>query len=78
MPALLAALVESLEDDHVDLVDLRRAGGLPRYRSARDGLLVYESAAGQFDLHRLQAVRFWCENTAVFERGYGEVLEALP
>ena len=27
VPALLAALVEALEDDHVDLVDLRRAGG---------------------------------------------------
>ena len=59
-------------------MDLRRAGGLPRYRFARDGLLAYESAAGLFDLRRLQAVRFWCENTAVFERGYGEVLEALP
>lgn len=78
VPALLAALVEGLEDDHVDLVDLRRAGGLLRYRSARDGLLVYEAAAGLFDRHRLQAVRFWCENAAVFERGYDDVLESLP
>ena len=78
LPALLAALVEGLQDDRVDLVDLRRAGGLLRYRAARDGLLVHETAAGLFERHRLQAVRFWCENTAVLERGYDEVLESLP
>lgn len=78
VPTLLATLVEALEDERVDLVDLRRAGGLLRYRAARDGLPLYEAAAGLFDRYRLQAVRFWCENTAVFERGYDEVLEALP
>lgn len=74
---LLAALVEAIEDDHVDLVDLRRASGLLRYRAACDGLLVYEATVDRFDQFRLQAVQFWCDNAPVFERGYEEVLEAL-
>ncbi len=74
---LLACLVEAIEDDHVDLVDLRRAGGLLRYRAACDGLLVYEATVGRFDQYRLQAAQFWCDNAPVFERGYEEVLEAL-
>ena len=77
VPGLLAALVEALEDDHVDLVDLRRASGLLRYRAACDGRLVHEATEGLVDRYRLEAVRFWCENATVFERGYDEVLEAL-
>ena len=77
MPALLAALVEVLDDDHVDLVDLGRAGGLLRYRAACDGLLVYEARPDLFDGYRFQAARFWCDNAPLFERGYEEVLEAL-
>ena len=77
IPALLAALVEALGDDRVDLVDLGRAGGLLRYRAARDGRLVHEASAGLFDRYRLDAARFWCENAPVFEVGYDEVLESL-
>lgn len=77
-PGLLAALVEALENDRVDLVDLGRASGLLRYRAACDGLLVYEAAPDLFDRYRLQAAHFWCDNASVFERGYEDVLEALP
>ena len=77
VPALLAALVEALQDDRVDLVDLRRAGGLLRYRAARDGRLIHESAADLFDRYRLEAARFWCDNAPIFERGYDEVLDSL-
>ena len=77
IPGLLAALVEGLEDERVDLVDLRRASGLLRYRAACDGLLVYEATVDRFDRYRLQAARFWCDNALVFERGYEEVLETL-
>ena len=74
---LLAALVEVLGDDDIDLVDLGRASGLLRFRAARDGLLVYESAPGAFDRYRLAAASFWCENAPIFERGYEETLKAL-
>ena len=77
VPALLAALVEVLQDDRVDLVDLRRAGGLLRYRAACDGRLVHEAAADLFDLYRLEAAGFWCDNAPIFERGYDEVLASL-
>ncbi len=78
VPALLAALVETLGDDRIDLVDLRRSGGLLRYRAACDGCLVHEASVGLFDRYRLEAARFWCENAPVFERGYDEVLASLP
>ena len=78
VPALLAALVEALGDHRIDLVNLDSAGGLLRYRAARDGRLVHEASVGLFDRYRLEAVRFWCENAPVFEAGYDEVLESLP
>lgn len=77
VPGLLAALVEVLGDDNVDLVDLDRTTGLLRFRSSRDGVLVHESESGLFDRYRLDAARFWCENASVFEQGYQETLEAL-
>lgn len=77
VPGLLAALVEHLGDDDIDLVDLDRASGLLRFRSACDGVLSYESEPGVFDRYRLEAAGFWCENSTVFERGYAATLEAL-
>ena len=77
VPALLAALVEVLDNDHIDLVDLGRASGLLRYRAACDGLLVYEARSDLFDRYRLQAAQFWCDNAPVFQLGYEDVLEAL-
>ena len=77
VPGLLAALVEVLDNDRVDLVDLGRASGLLRYRAACDGLPVYEATSDLFDRYRLQAAQFWCDNAPVFERGYEEILETL-
>ena len=77
VPALRAALVEVLDNDHIDLVDLGRASGLLRYRAACDGLLVYEARSDLFDRYRLQAAQFWCDNAPVFQLGYEDVLEAL-
>ena len=77
VPALLAALVDVLHDDRVDLVDLRRASGLLRYRAACDARLVYESAADLFDGYRLEAARFWCDNAPILKPGYDEILESL-
>ena len=78
VPGLLAALVETLDSDRVDLVDLRSAGGLLRYRAAREGRLVYEAVADLFDRYRLDALRFWSDNSRLFERGFDDVLESLP
>lgn len=74
---LLAALVEILGDDNIDLVDLDRTTGLLRFRSSCDGVLVHEARPGLFDRYRFDAVRFWCENAALFRQGYEETLEAL-
>lgn len=78
VPSLLAALVEALGDDRIDLVNLRSAGGLLRYRAARDGRLVHEASADLFDRYRLEAARFWCDNAPVLEPAYDELLESLP
>ena len=78
LPALLAALVEVLGNDRIDLVDLRTAGGLLRYRAARDGRLVHEASASLFDRYRLEAARFWCDNAPVLDPAYDEILESLP
>ena len=77
-PATLRArLVESLGTDRVDLVDLERAGGLLRYRAARDGQLVFEARRGVGDRFRLDAALFWCDATSVLQRGYEDVLAEL-
>lgn len=75
--ALRAALTLALGTDAVDLVDLGRAGALLRYRAARDGRALFESAAGVFDDFRVQAATFWCDAQPVLVRAYGRVLEDL-
>lgn len=75
--ALRARVVESVGTDRVDLVDLERAGGLLRYRAARDGQLVFEFRPGVGDRFRLEAARFWCDAAPVLQRGYEDVLAEL-
>ena len=74
---LLARCVEALGTDRVDLVDLRRANGLLRYRAARDGQLVFEARRGVDDRFRLDAALFWCDAASVLQRGYEDVLAEL-
>ena len=78
VPALLAAIVEIVGSDRVDLVDLQRASGLLRYRAARDGLLVYEAHPRLAERFRLDAAQFWCDAAPVLRRGYEGVLAELP
>ncbi len=78
VPGLLAGLIEAVGNDRVDLADLARASGLLRYRAARDGRLLFESSRGRYDRFRLEAIRFWCDVGPMLQRGYDEVLEALP
>jgi predicted nucleotidyltransferase len=73
----LGALVERVHNDRVDLVDLRRAGGLLRYRAARDGRVLHEARPGLADEFRLQAIDFWCDVGPLLQRGYDRVLAEL-
>jgi predicted nucleotidyltransferase len=75
---LLAAVVTAVGSDKVDLVDLQRAGGLLRYRAARDGYTVFEVSPDLADRFRLDAATFWCDAEPVLRRGYDEVLAELP
>jgi predicted nucleotidyltransferase len=76
--ALLGALVTVVGSDRVDLVDLRRAGGLLRYRAARDGQTVFEATEGLADRFRLEASDFWCDAAPALLRGYDRLLAELP
>lgn len=70
-------LVLILKTDRIDLVDLSRAGGLLRYRAARDGLVLLESRKGEFEKFCFQAVDFWCEMGSIIQKEYDNLLESL-
>jgi hypothetical protein len=75
---LLGALVTTVGTDRVDLADLQRASGLLRFRAARDGRTVFETAPGVADHFRIEAATFWCDAAPVLLRGYESVLAELP
>ena len=74
---LLATLVLTCETERVDLVDLRRAGGLLRYRVARDGRTVVERNPGSVNRFTLEAADFWCDAGPLLEREYEALLASL-
>jgi predicted nucleotidyltransferase len=75
--ALTSDLVDALGTDKVDLVDLDRAGGLLRYRAARDAIIVHEAPPSAYGRFWHAAVSFWCDARPVLERGYDRVLDEL-
>jgi predicted nucleotidyltransferase len=75
--SLLDQFVAGVGTDHVDLVDLRRASGLLRYRAARDGQVLLEARRGLADAFRLEAAQFWCDAGPVLQQGYEDVLAEL-
>ena len=58
-------------------MDLARAGGLARYRAARDGLLIYESEEGVFERFWFESVRFWLDARDVLDPSYDAVLASI-
>lgn len=74
---LIADLSAALSTDDVDLVDLDRAGGLLRYRAARDGVPIYEAQPRAFERFWLAAVSFWCDARHVLEPSYDAILERI-
>jgi predicted nucleotidyltransferase len=77
LPALVARFTEILGTDEVDVVDLRRASALLRYRAAREGIPVLERPSGEFQRFQLAAVQFWCDTETVIRRAHDDVLAAL-
>ncbi len=75
--ALADALTRATGSDAVDIVDLAKAGGLLRYRVARDGQVVAETRPGIFERFWLDAVTFWCDAAPVLGPAYEGVLERL-
>jgi predicted nucleotidyltransferase len=75
--AVVSAIVEIVGSDRVDLVDLSRAGGLLRYRAARDGVTVFEARPRLAEAFRLDAADFWCDAAPVLRQGYDAVLAGL-
>ena len=74
VPGLLAAIVETIRSDRVDLVDLARASGLLRYRAARDGVVVFEARPRLGESFSLEAADFWCDAGPLLQQGYAAVL----
>lgn len=74
---LAANLARTLRTDRIDLADLGRAGGLLRFRAARDGILIYESRKGLFRDFWFEAVRFWCDASPVLDASYDALLAKL-
>jgi predicted nucleotidyltransferase len=74
---LLDVLASTLRTDAVDLVDLRRASALLRFRAARDGVALIETRSEAFLDFRLDAVRFWCDAEPVIRAAQAQVLASL-
>src|SRR5262245_40507587 len=66
--ALLAALVETVGNERIDLVDLARASGLLRYRAARDGFAIFELRPRTMEAFSLDAADFWCDVEPILRR----------
>jgi predicted nucleotidyltransferase len=75
--ALRARLADCLRTNEIDLLNLDRAGGLVRYRAARDGQLLFERRPGEFERFRLEAIRFWLDAAPAIRAGYANVLESV-
>lgn len=73
----LADLIAALGTEQIDLVDLERAGGLVRFRAARDGIALFEHAPDAFARFWLDAVSFWCDMGPIIRAGYEDILAEL-
>ena len=74
---LLADLVAAAGTEALDLVDLDRAGGLVRFRAARDAVVFFEAGDGAFARFWFDAVSYWCDMGSIIRAGYEGILEDL-
>jgi predicted nucleotidyltransferase len=75
--ALLAALVEHLHADRVDLADLATSTGQLRYQVARDARVLFDRTGGEWSAFWMAAVGFWCDAGPVIDAAYASVLTEL-
>lgn len=75
---LIVQLARILGADEVDLVDLDRAGGLLRFRAARDGIPLFDATGDSFHDFAVEAASFWCDMGPILSRAYESVLQRLP
>jgi predicted nucleotidyltransferase len=75
--ALRAALAKMVGSDAVDVADLSRAGGLLRYRAAKEGQVVLERESGAYEDFAVAAISFWLDAEPTVRAGYDAVLERL-
>jgi predicted nucleotidyltransferase len=75
--AFLSRLVEALKTERIDLANLERAGGLLRFRAARDGVVVHERVPDAFADFWMAAVDFWCDAGPLIRAGYEANLASL-
>lgn len=74
---LHAALIEAIGTERVDLVNMDGAGGLIRYRIARDGRCLFEGHPGAFEDFSIEAIGFWLDISDIVRREYDGVLSGL-
>lgn len=77
LPRLVAGLTAILDTDAVDVVDLRTASALLRFRTARDGVVLLERPKGAFRDFQIEAARFWCDAGPVIRAAQDDVLAEL-
>lgn len=70
-------LVGALHTPDLDLVDLSRAGGLLRYRVAKDGLLMFEAERWLFAEFCCSAASFWFDIERTVREEHRAILDKL-
>jgi predicted nucleotidyltransferase len=75
--ALAADIAAILGTDAIDVVDLRTATALLRFRAARDGVALVERPSGAFEEFQMEAVEFWCDAGPVIRAAQEDVLAGL-
>lgn len=74
---LRSRLGEILRTDDIDLADLKHAGGLLRYRVAKDGMLLFEREKGTFEQLCCDAASFWFDIEHIVRTEHAAILDAL-
>ena len=72
-----AALVRLLGTDAVDLCRLDTAGGLLRFRVAREGVLLFEDRPGRWEGFVFEAARFWLDAGPILSKGLRDYASSL-